>query len=217
MKNSLRFITTILPLLILLVTASCNNNNTKKATPAKADTGKKTIAETVTKKVETATEKPATINIMDTLTPKLLVLCMKDSAATMERIGLKLGKIYSVKLAEVLKKNNMKASGPPMAWYKGAKAPFFFEAGIPLAKRPSKIPANVFVKELTSDSAVVAHFYGPYTLLYQGYDALKEWMKDEKKKPTSAPFEIYVDNAFDSTGKPIDPYKIRTDIVFPHN
>ena len=106
-------------------------------------------------------------------------------------------------------------AGAPMAWYNTMKAPYFFEAGIPVNKKPAKLPAGVFVREMGNDSAVVAHFYGPYNLLSQGYDAVKERMKDEKKKSSAAPYEIYVGNPMDKNGKMIDPYKVRTDIVFP--
>jgi hypothetical protein len=41
-------------------------------------------------------------------------------------------------------------------------------------------------------------------------------MKDEKKMANGAPYEIYIGDPIDKEGKPIDPYKVRTDIVFPH-
>ncbi|MGC4103763.1 hypothetical protein [Ferruginibacter sp.] len=86
---------------------------------------------------------------------------------------------------------------------------------MPVSKKPAKLPANVFVREMGVDSVYIAHFYGPYSLLSQGYDALKERMKDEKKTAAGAPYEIYVGDPIDAAGKPIDPYKVRTDIIFP--
>jgi effector-binding domain-containing protein len=160
-------------------------------------------------------EKPAIINITDTVATKQMVLCFKDSAATMERISAKLAIIYGTKVAEVLKKNNIKPNGAPIAWYKSEKAPYFFEAGIPVAKRPAKMPSGAFIKDISGDSAIIAHFYGPYALLNQGYTAVKEFMKDAKRVATAPPYEIYIGDPMDSTGKPIDPYKVRTDIVFP--
>jgi effector-binding domain-containing protein len=193
---------------------SCRNGDTKPATKTtETDTAKKeTVAEEVPK-TEPA-EKPAIINIVDTISPKRIVVCFKDSAATMERVGTKLGVNYG-KIGEILKKNNLKADGAPMAWYKSDKAPYFFEAGIPVTKKPAKLSGGAYIKEIAADSAVVAHFYGPYTLLSQGYTALNEWLKDAKKKSTAAPYEVYVGEPFDSTGNPIDPYKVRTDIIFP--
>ncbi len=215
MKRYLNVLTVLLAAVSVLA-QSCGNNNSKPATENKTtkDTTQKTAP------AETKTEpaaKPAIINIIDTLTPKRIVVCIKDSAASYERIGLKLAQIYGSKLGEVLKKNNLKMDGPPMAWYRSNKAPFFFEAGVPVAKRPAKLLNGAYIKETAADSAVVAHFYGPYNLLSQGYDAIKEWLKDAKKKASAPPFEIYVGDPVDKDGKMMDPYKVRTDIVFPHH
>jgi effector-binding domain-containing protein len=204
----------------LLFVASCSNND-KKGGKTLADTLKPVRTNTVPdekKKDEPKTaEKPGIINILDTVAPKRIVLYMKDSAKTFDRISLKLGMIYGVKLAEVLKKNNLKMASAPIAWYKTQKAPYFFEAGVAVAKKPAKLPANVFVREMGVDSVVMAHFYGPYSLLSQGYDAIKEKMKDEKKAIGGTPYEIYVGDPVDAKGKPVDPYKVRTDIVFPRH
>jgi effector-binding domain-containing protein len=152
---------------------------------------------------------------VDTLTPKRVVIFSKDSAANFERISLKLGKIYGSKLQEYIKKNNLKSAGAPMAWYRKLKAPYFFEAGIPVNKKGTKAVAAVQIREMAAGKAVIAHFYGPFELLPQGYDAIKEWMKDNKKKSAGAPYEIYITDPVDKNGKPVDPYKIQTDIVFP--
>jgi effector-binding domain-containing protein len=199
---------------IVLTFAACGGNSKKNA-DQKADTTKQVIAATVSTEPKTEEKQSAIINIQDTISIKATVLYMKDSAKVFERIGPKLAQIYGVKLSDVLKKNGLKMAGAPMAWYKGDKAPYFFEAGVPVNKKPAKLPANVYIREITADSVVVAHFYGPYNLLSQGYTALREWMKDEKKKPNGVPYEIYVGDAIDKDGKPVDPFKIRTDIVFP--
>lgn len=196
--------------LILFFAIACNNNVEKKAEP------------TVTKDSTVVKEPPAivtkrapVINIDDTISLKRIVLTMKDSAATMERISIKLAEIYGVSLAAVISKNKLKVTGRPMAWYKSQKAPYFFEAGIPVDKRPAKLSPGMMIKEIGIDSVVVAHFYGPYDLTSQAYDVLKELLKDRKKKLKGAPYEIYVDDPFDSNGRPKDPYKVLTDVVFP--
>lgn len=203
---------TVAATVIVFLLQSCGNNDTTTAGKTAAADSPKTATAPVT--TAAPAEKPAIINIIDTISPKRIVICFKDSAATMDRVGPKLGLNYG-KLGEILKKNNLKPDGAPMAWYKSEKAPYFFEAGIPVTKKPAKLSGGAYVKELAADSAVIAHFYGPYTLLSQGYTAIKDWLKDAKKKSTAAPFEIYIGDPIDSTGKMIDPYKVRTDIVFP--
>lgn len=214
MKKGFVIRCTVLYILSAALLTSCSNSDSKNA-DNKKDTAKPVRTNVITNKEKVNTEKPGIINILDTVSPKRIVVYMKDSAKTFERISMKLGAIYGVKLAEVLKKNNLKMAGAPMAWYKSQKAPYFFEAGVAINKKPAKLPKNVFVREMAADSVTMAHFYGPYNLLAQGYDAIKERMKDEKKTGTGAPYEIYIDDPVDATGKPKDPYRIRTDIVFP--
>jgi hypothetical protein len=196
---------------------SCGNNS-KDDDKSKPDSSK--IAER--KKVNPKPEnRPPIVNIVDTTLPKTIIIYAKDSAATFERISLKLGNIYGVKLPQYIKKNNLKTAGAPMAWFKkqsagsGGKAPYFFEAGVPVNKKGAKAVAGVQVREMAAGKVVIAHFYGPFELLPQGYDAVKEWMKDNKKTAAGAPYEIYITDPVDKNGKPIDPYKIQTDIIFP--
>lgn len=207
-KNCILLIATSL----LIMANACNNAKDNKATPTeKKDSGKKEII----KKEERITPKKAPIiNITDTLSIKRFVLCIKDSAANNERVAIKLAAIYGIKLQTIIKKNKLKVTGAPMAWYKKQKAPFFFEAGLPVDKIPAKLPAGVSVKKIGTDSVVVAHFYGPYDLTVQAYTALQDWVKDRRKKIIQAPYEIYVDDPMEKNGKLKDPYKVQTDIVF---
>ena len=197
---------------ILFFAVGCNSANNKTSTP---EIKKDSIIKIAIKTEQPGiTKKAPVINIMDTLSVKQIVLCIKDSAANSQRIANKLAIIYGVKLASVIKKNKLKVTGAPIAWYKSLKAPFYFEAGIPIDKKPAKLPAGVTVKQIGSDSVVIAHFYGPYDLTGQAYTALQDWIKDRKKKSIKPPYEVYVDDPLDKSGKLKDPYKVQTDIVF---
>lgn len=200
----------IIPCLFgLLLLISCNNSDDKKEDTAGL---KKEIKKA---EVEVKAQKPPIINITDTISPKKIIVYCKDSAASFERISMKLAQIYGAKLAVCFKKNGLKSTGQPMAWYITRKAPYFFEAGIPVNKKPAKLTAGVMVKEMRTDSAVIAHFYGPYNLTHVGYEALEEWLKDHKRTASGSPFEIYITDPIDKKGKPVDPYRVQTDIVFP--
>lgn len=198
----------------LVVLMACNNAEPEKREP----TDKKEPVTAKKKKpevTETLTRGPI-INITDSITIRRHVLFMKDSAATMDRIALKLGAIYGNKLSAFIKKNNLKVTGAPMAWYKKTKkGPYFFEAGMPVDKKPARLPANIQYRETGGDSMIVAHFYGPYEQISVAYDALEDWMKDHKKQATKPPYETYIDDPVDEKGNPKDPYRVLTDVVFP--
>ena len=199
---------------IIIIFCSCNGAD-KKTVAAKTTTLEPVRTNPEKKLSPGQPEQPAIINIVDTVSPKRIVLYIKDSAKTFERISLKLGQIYGIKLAEVLKKNGLKRTGANMAWYKTNKPPYFFEAGIPVDKKPAIFGKTIFVREMPADSVTMAHFYGPYNLLSQGYDAIKDRMKEEKRTASAMPYEIYTGDPIDANGKPVNPYKVRTEIVFP--
>ena len=213
MKKKFTLLTILPHLIFLILLSACGNDANEKnvSTEVKATKKDSPAAE---KKIDAVPKRPPIINITDTVSVKRIVLCMKDSAATFDRISLKLAEIYGFKLAAIIKKTKMKTAGPSMAWYKTQKAPYYFEAGIPVEKKLGKLPSNVFIKEIGSDSVTVAHFYGPYDLLPEAYDALKDIMKDRKKKAKEKIYEIYVGDPMDKNGKMIDPYKVQTDVVF---
>lgn len=195
---------------------ACNTGAKNEATvSAKTDT----VIPTAIKKSQlpedsSVAPKAPVINMLDTLSTKQMVICIKDSAATAERIGLKLAQIYGVKLAAIIKKNKLKLSGAPIAWYNTSKAPFYFEAGLPIDKQPTKLPKGTTIKNIGVDSVIIAHFYGPYNMTSLAYSALGDWMKSHKKQMIGKPYEIYVDDPMDKDGKLKDPYKVRTDVVF---
>jgi effector-binding domain-containing protein len=197
---------------IVLTTLSCGNNNQqpveKEPIILKKDKPR-------SKNDSTVSGVPI-INISDTVSLPAMVLCVKDSAINNIRLSQKLNKIYGEKIPELIKKNKINAFGPPMAWYKTQKAPFFFEAGIPVDKKPVKIPKGFFLKKINTSKVIVAHFFGPYEETTQAYQVLKEWIKDADKHPSGAPYEVYVGDPYDSKGKPVDPYKVQTDIVHPY-
>lgn len=198
-------------ILMAILFSSCGDE--KKKEDPKPEKGR--IITTQKKQPDNKGLRPPIVNIVDTISQKMTVIYCSDSASSYERISLKLGKIYGVTLQEYIKKNNLKPAGAPMAWYKKQNAPFFFEAGIPVNKAGNKGVKGVKVRQLNAGKALVVHFFGPFELLPVGYDAVKEWMKENKKKPAGPSYEIYVTDPIDKNGKQVDPYKIQTDIVFP--
>src|SRR3954468_21092332 len=103
----------IIVLLCILFLDACKNKDTKpsNAEPApviyKADTSN-----------HTTVNKPPVINITDTLSVKRMVLVMKDSAASSERIGIKMANIYRRILPGIIKQQKLQVTGSRMAWYR---------------------------------------------------------------------------------------------------
>lgn len=201
----------------ILLLSGINACKNEKKIPPKPDEPKIFVRKDTAKlKKEEQPRRSPIINVVDTVAPKYIVLYIKDSAATSERISQKLAKAYGVKLPEAAKKNKIKITGAPMAWYRSNKSPFFFEAGVPVDKKPAKLPKGVFVKTIGGEPALIAHFFGPYSSTFVGYEVLTEWLKDRKKSRSGTPYEVYVTDPMDKDGKMLDPYKVQTDIVFPY-
>ncbi|MEO7446172.1 MAG: hypothetical protein ABIT96_07770 [Ferruginibacter sp.] len=194
----------------------CGSNSVKDG-----DIVKDSIAvpgiKTDTQMVEGATVRPPIINITDSLIKKEWVIYVKDSAATVTRLNEKLAEIYKNTLPNAAGAAGIVITSAPMAWYKSQGLPYFFEAGYMVDKKPSKtLPKKVLLKFIGGDSAVVAHFYGPNELIATGYEVLNNWVKDNKKKISGKPYEIYVSDPFIENDDKQNPYSVRTDIFLPH-
>ena len=200
-------------LIIVFISAFYSCKDSKEKLPPPPPLLKK---ETSTSTKADLPQKGPIINIIDTVEIKRIVLCFKDSAATSVGMSKKLSNIYNKKIPDLIKVAKLKIIGSPMAWYKTQKAPFFFEAGIPINKAPTKLPKGFSIKRTGGDSALIAHFFGPYVLSNTGYDAISDMLKDRKKRRAAPAYEIYVNNPFEVRTTKIDPYKQQTDIVMPY-
>lgn len=201
-----------------LFATSCNSNESHKqhaGTDSSLDIHKPAI--TVPKKPDQTSKAPI-INIKDSFTSKAIYIMVKDSAANDTLLSQKFNKILDSTLTKVIKANKLTLKGPPACWYQKHKAPYFFEIGLPVDKKPAKLPKKVFIKQTVSDSALVAHFFGPYNLTVQGYTALREMLKEIKPgKKAGIAYEVYVDDPQDEKGKLKNPYKVQTNIILPYH
>jgi hypothetical protein len=167
-----------------------------------------------TEKESPFSDKGPIINIQDTIEIKKIVLCLKDTAKTLESMQEKLNVIYNTKLAETIKLNKLNVTGAQVAWQSMQKNIYFFEAGIPVDKIPTKLGKGMYIKNTGTDSAIIAHFWVPVNLLKSAYDALAEMISDKKKAKSTSSYEIYVGNYYGTVQN--DPYKQQTDIVMPY-
>ena len=198
---------------LCVILYSCGGKKNEQTVPDRASVIYK--KDTSEKKTSSEPPRPPIINIQDTIALKRIVLVVRDSASNSQRIGTKLSRIYDSYLPAFCLKNKIRKTGPRMAWYKSSKAPFFFEAGFSVDKKPARLEKNMSLKNIGGDSAVVAHYYGPYESTYLAYQAITDWMHDYHKKSSAPPYEVYIGDPFDEKGKRSDPYKILTEIIFP--
>ncbi|HPA23191.1 MAG TPA: hypothetical protein PLU18_08090 [Ferruginibacter sp.] len=202
--------------LFAIMSCKGNNNHTKHASSDSSLAINKPAINV--QKKENETLKAPIINIIDSFTSKAIYIMVKDSAANEELLAKKFNKIFDSILTKVIKTNKLSLKGSPACWYQKNKAPYFFEAGLPVDKIPAKLPKKVFTKQTQSDSALVAHFFGPYNLTAQGYTALKDMLKEIKPgKKAGTAFEVYVDDPMDEKGKLKNPYKVQTNIILPYH
>lgn len=176
---------------------ACNN----------ADKEKTTVKDTTASTQAPAPQQEPIINVEELDVKPMQLLIMKDSAKSTEEIGQKLGMIYA-KIGDCLKNCKMEMAGAPMAMYTSQTAPFYFEAGVPIAKKCDKPESGMKNQEIKAGKAIVAHFFGPYEMTPKGYDAIVNWAKANNKTLTGDSWEIYI-------GDPViikDPYKVQTDI-----
>jgi len=156
--------------------------------------------------------KPPTIIMGTATTDDQTVLYVTDSASKPEEISQKLKQIYGAELATFIKEKRIHMAGAPMAWYYGEQFPFTFAAGVPIDKAPAKTEGRIRILKMAPCLAVVAHFWGPYTLDLQGFKAIRDWLAVNQKTAVGQPYEVYVGDP----GMERDPYKVQTDIYQPY-
>lgn len=196
----------------ILLAVACKNKGDKNGAEEKP----LVLIKKDTSNTENATRtRPPIINLIDTIAIKYTILYVKDSASTSERMSRKLATLFTEKLPAYIKEQKLTIEGQPIVWYKSVKSPFYFEAGLPVNKKPATKSKIYLTKSIGGDSAIVAHYYGPYSKTNMAYDVLNEWTAENHKKKNGTPYEIYVSDPWNISGMP-DPYKMQTDIVYPH-
>jgi effector-binding domain-containing protein len=138
-----------------------------------------------------------------------IILTIRDTANT-STMGMKLGKIYS-KIAALIKKNKLIASGAPFTIYHEYSPQFFdLEAGIQI-KELIQSTSEIKCTEFPITSTVMATYLGPYDETGLAYSAMEKYMQDENLSIAGPPWEVYIT---DPSTEP-DTAKWQTDIYYP--
>jgi effector-binding domain-containing protein len=156
----------------------------------------------------TDTTKQPKMVVEEITVQPMVVLVIRDTAATMADVGPVLGKNYS-EIQTFMQTNGIRFAGQPMAWYLSQPPPFILEAGIPVNKKPTAGEGRISIREIKQSKAVAVHFWGPYEQIPQAYGKITDWLKKNNKKAIGSVLEIYVTDP--STVS--DPYQVQTDII----
>ena len=130
----------------------------------------------------------------------------------LSEIGLVLGECYGQIMAYA-GKNNASVTGAPFAiylTYNRETGDMKLMPGIPIAKKlPSK--GDIKYQEFGPTRVVYASHFGPYPTISVTYDAIGEYLKNNKIEPAGNPWEEYVTDP----GSVDSEYLIETVVYFP--
>jgi effector-binding domain-containing protein len=149
------------------------------------------------------------IVIEPTTTQEQLLATYKSTTDT-KHISADIGKSYQ-KIGEFMGKNKLEIAGPVLAIYHSfSPEKIEIECGIPISKEV-KAEGDVNVIKLPAGNAVVGHYYGAYDRMEGAYTSIKNYIKEQNKKITGAPREVYVTDP----GVEKDTARWLTEIYFP--
>lgn len=95
-------------------------------------------------------------------------------------------------LSEVISAAGASPVGPPFVrYYSVAPAAVDLEA-VMSCDKPVPVSGRVKATKLVAAQAAVVRHVGHYEKMKPAYDAITEWMRNNDKKPTEAPREVYV-------------------------
>jgi len=110
-----------------------------------------------------------------------------------------------------MKKNKLEIAGPVMAIYNSfSPEKIDLECAVPISKEV-KGDGTVNVIKMPAGNAVMVHYYGPYMGTEAAHKAIDTYVKENNKKVTGAPWEVYITDP----GVEKDTAKWLTDIYYP--
>jgi effector-binding domain-containing protein len=134
---------------------------------------------------------------------------IRDTCTAAE-LSAKYQELYG-ELSPIIKKQGLKTvNGPFGIYHSFSPEKVDVEAGIITEGNP--VPeGRMTVINTYSGKAVCVKFYGPYSQLMDGWNALQEYMKENKFENTAPCYELYVDDPMETD----DHSKLLTEIYCP--
>lgn len=151
------------------------------------------------------TSKQSSLQIEQQVLKTMTIIYIPD---TVNMSGL--NKVFESAYGELfifLTKNKI-LPGKVMAFYHNYSDPIAVEAAVEVGNVPDALTGRIKLRIVEGGNAVVVHYKGPYEEMETPYNALTKWLKDNHKKATGLPFEVYINDP--SMVK--DKYELKTDI-----
>jgi effector-binding domain-containing protein len=115
------------------------------------------------------------------------------------------------KIGVFMKKNDIPIADHLFAFYHSiAPDNINIEPAVPILKAV-KPEGDILVNTMKPGTAAVAHYYGSYLRKGEAYAALENWLKENNKKMTGSPWEVYITDPMMEK----DTSKWQTDVYYP--
>lgn len=152
---------------------------------------------------------PVRVQLEKTSFKDMFVLFINDTALTTESIHNTLGKGYG-ELMQYIQQNKLQPL-KFLAWYYAVQPPWPMDIAVETNTIPEQLRGRIQSRIQPGGELLIAHMWGPYDQVGQAYQQIENWLRENKRKPKSAPFEVYVNDP----NSVKDPAQIQTDIYQP--
>jgi effector-binding domain-containing protein len=138
------------------------------------------------------------------------LLATYKTTTNLQNITNDIGTSYQ-KIGEFLKKNKLEMTGPVLAIYHSfSPEKIEMECAVPIGKK-IKGDGTINVIKRPAENVIVAHYYGPYAGTESAHKTIEIYIKENNKKATGSPWEVYVTDP----GIEKDTAKWLTEIYYP--
>jgi effector-binding domain-containing protein len=142
-------------------------------------------------------------------TPQPALAIRSRANTAVESIPQRIEEAYKA-IAEYMQALGEQPAGPPYAaYYNMDMTDLDLEAGVPVTRA---MPGNgeICAGELPGGRAATCLYTGPYHRLEEGYNALSDWIQENRYETTGVAYEFYLNSPVETP-----PEELQTEIVYP--
>jgi effector-binding domain-containing protein len=138
------------------------------------------------------TAKKPTVTLQDTLLYPMIILTIRDTAASQENLSGVFSKDYG-ELFTYIHQNGLRP-GKIMARYYSYQPSFILDVAVEVDKLPTMTKGRIKIDRASGGNAIIAHYKGPYGQIGMAYAAIENWQKERNKIADGRPFEVYLND-----------------------